>query len=97
MAANSKLRSSTNQGARFGGRLNSIYSALLRSFNVNMASGSRSAGYHSAVRGPGPPSLHPSNKPGPQTLTSAMLRKISKGARLGGCLLLGHCGETLRP
>jgi hypothetical protein len=33
-----------------------------------MASGSRSVGYHSAVRGPGPPSLHPSNKPGPQTL-----------------------------
>ena len=33
-----------------------------------MASGSRSVGYHSAVRGPGPASLHPSNEPGPQTL-----------------------------
>jgi hypothetical protein len=30
-------------------------------------------GYHSAVRGPGPSSLHPSNEPGPQTLIPAML------------------------
>src|SRR5262245_55116221 len=48
--------------------LNSIYSGLLHSLNANLASGGRSVGYHSAVRGPGPASLHPSNEPGPQTL-----------------------------
>ena len=30
-------------------------------------------GYHSAVRGSGPPSLHPSNEPEPQTLIPAMM------------------------
>ena len=38
-----------------------------------MALGSRSVGYHSAVRGSGPPSLHPSNEPEPQTLIPAMM------------------------
>src|SRR5262249_7831352 len=38
------------------------------SWHVNMGLGSRSVGYHSAVRGSGPPSLHPSNEPEPQTL-----------------------------
>jgi hypothetical protein len=38
--------------------------APTRCMLINMAPGSRSVGYHPAVRGPGPPSLHPSNKPG---------------------------------
>ena len=58
--------------------MNSIYSELLHSLNANMASGSRSVGYHSAVRGPGPPALHPSNEPGPQTLIPAMLSARSE-------------------
>jgi hypothetical protein len=52
-----------------------------------MASGSRSVGYHSAVRGPDPPSLHPSNEPGPQIFvgsfvvagTATKRREISTG------------------
>ena len=47
--------------------------ATARSLHVNMALGSRSVGYHSAVRGSGPPSLHPSNEPEPQTLIPAMM------------------------
>src|SRR5262249_22401730 len=55
-----------------------------RSLHVNMALGSRSVGYHSAVRGPGPPSLHPSNEPGPQNLIAAMLCPLATP----GCLPL---------
>ena len=55
---------------------------LVRSFNVNMAPGSRSVGYHSAARGPGPPSLHPSNKPGPQILLRCCVR-FREGACFG--------------
>jgi len=47
-----------------------------------MALGSRSVGYHSAVRGPGPPSLHPSNEPGPQNLIAAMLFPLATPGRL---------------
>jgi hypothetical protein len=34
-------------------------------------------GYHPAVRGPDPPSLHPSNEPGPQTFAVAPRSNIS--------------------
>jgi hypothetical protein len=41
--------------------------------SVNMAPGSRSVGYHSAVRGPGHLPCTPACDPGPQTLVPAML------------------------
>src|SRR5262249_10656077 len=51
--------------------------ATARSLHVNMALGSRSVGYHSAVRGSGLPSLHPSNEPEPQTLIPAMMCPVA--------------------
>src|SRR5262245_21348663 len=52
-----------------------------------MALGSRNVGYHSAVRVSGPPSLHPSNEPEPQTLIPAMMCPQATAALLRGLVL----------
>ena len=50
------------------------------SLNANMASGSRSMGYHSAGEAPAQLPCTPSNEPGPQTLIPAMLKSSLAGS-----------------